>query len=432
MDLTKQPPRRPSNLGMAGVAGLARMTDKARGANDETEGEYKYGRVSGLDVEVLGLIGMSHEEFAEAADELDDAALSDLVAERIRDKQAEVSAFNNEQLNREPQDDLHRRLLKERLEKYAPGRTDISTVFASIELDDTGLFRDTDLTQRPPRTPYLRSVAGVMGLARMGDKARAYKAGLLGAYRYGSDSGLDQSILDLIGVDAEAFAAAAYENPNDSELGDWVHQHMDKTPAQISAFNAWRAAFGRHGDVHQRFLSRRAEMAPEPVSIETFFDLIDYDDEKSFGLVDLTRHAPRSGYDSSVGGVTGLARLIDKGRAHNGDTLGDYWYGEDSGLDRALLEFLGLSGDEFAQKLQQWDSDDAVVAGLGDQLQRLAGEIATFNEKYQTAGPANDRSWGFLRSVVAKNDPGRTELASFCAITALDDQISFARQKAGI
>ena len=27
MDLTKQPPRRPSNTGMAGLAGLARMTD---------------------------------------------------------------------------------------------------------------------------------------------------------------------------------------------------------------------------------------------------------------------------------------------------------------------------------------------------------------------------------------------------------------------
>ena len=432
MDLTKQPPRRPSNMSMAGVAGLARMTDKARAANDETEGEYKYGRISGLDVEVLAVIGMTHEEFAEAAEELDDNALGKLVAERIGDKQAAVSAFNKEQLEREPQDDLHRHLLKERLEKFAPGRTDVRTVFASIELDDMGLFRDTDLTRRPPRTPYLRSVAGVMGLARMGDKARAYKAGLLGAYRYGPDSGLDTAIVELIGVDAEAFAAAAYENPNDSELGDWVRQHMDKTAAQISAFNAWRAHFGRHGESRQRLFARRAEMTPEPEGIETFFDLIDCDDECSFGLVDLTRHAPRSPYDSSVGGLCGLARLIDKGRALNGDTLGAYWYGEDSGLDRAVLAFLGVGADEFAQSLQQGDSDAAVVAGLGERLERRDNEIAAFNQEYQTMGPSNERVWVFLRGVVAKNDPSRTDLASFCAITALDDQVSFARQKAAV
>ena len=31
MDLTRQPPRRPSNAQVAGIVGLARMIDKARG-----------------------------------------------------------------------------------------------------------------------------------------------------------------------------------------------------------------------------------------------------------------------------------------------------------------------------------------------------------------------------------------------------------------
>ena len=35
MDLTHQPPRRPSNLGVAGIVGAARMTDKARAHNAE-------------------------------------------------------------------------------------------------------------------------------------------------------------------------------------------------------------------------------------------------------------------------------------------------------------------------------------------------------------------------------------------------------------
>jgi len=53
--------------------------------------------------------------------------------------------------------------------------------------------------------------------------------------------------------------------------------------------------------------------------------LLDYDDEQSFGLVDLTRHAPRNPYDDSAGGLAGLARMIDKARAANSGTLGKYW-----------------------------------------------------------------------------------------------------------
>ena len=58
MDLTRQPPRRPSNAQVAGIVGLARMIDKARGHNAETIGEFKYGDDSGLDVEVLEFINM--------------------------------------------------------------------------------------------------------------------------------------------------------------------------------------------------------------------------------------------------------------------------------------------------------------------------------------------------------------------------------------
>ena len=140
MDLTRQPPRRPSNAGVAGIIGLARMIDKARGHNAETIGEFKYGDDSGLDVEVLEFINMNAAEFAEAVDELDDEVLGVLALERAQKGQGEIDAFNEEHLTREPQDELHERLLVERIAKYAPERTDIKTVFASIELDDWGAF----------------------------------------------------------------------------------------------------------------------------------------------------------------------------------------------------------------------------------------------------------------------------------------------------
>ena len=433
MDLTRQPPRRPSNAGVAGIAGLARMIDKARGHNAETIGEFKYGDDSGLDVEVLEFINMNAAEFAEAVDELDDEVLGVLALERAQKSQAEIDAFNEEHLTREPQDELHERLLVERIAKYAPERTDIKTVFASIELDDWGAFRDLDLTAQPPRSPYLRSVFGVAGAARMADKARAVTCGKLGEYRYGADSSQDAAILDFLGIEEDAFRQAAYENPNDDELSEWIAERCEKSAADKSVFNAWRANVGRYGEMHERLKMRRAEIAPERGDIESFFDLQDLDDELSFGLTDLRRHPPRSAFDQSVGGLACLARMIDKFRAAHCNCLGEYWCGEDSGFDRAVLEFLGLDQAAFAEAIAANGTDEALVAWLGERLSgKSEEEKAQFNQRLLTAGPRNDRQQSFLLNAVSRLDASRTDIESFAALTLLDDKVSFARLKAGV
>ena len=138
MDLTKQPPRRPSNIGMAGLVGLARMADKARAYRDETLGDYKYGESSGLDRDVLEFIGLGANEFAEFAARLGDDGLENKVKERLQGSTQEIAVFNDENLRRVPQDDLHRKLLEERVAKYVSGSTEITTVLQSMELDRLG------------------------------------------------------------------------------------------------------------------------------------------------------------------------------------------------------------------------------------------------------------------------------------------------------
>ncbi len=432
MDLTQQPPRRPSNRAIAGIVCLARMTDKARGHDAELMGEYKYGDDSGMDSETLSFFGMVAGEFEEAAVDNDDAQLTDLVTERMAGREAEITAFNEEWLARKPQDELHRRLLAERLARYAPERTDITTVIQSIELDDWGAFRDLDLTAGPPRTPYLRSVAGVAGAARMGDKARAKVAGLIGEYKYGSDSGIDRIILEFLGVGEDEFAQAAYANPNDDELSDWVKVHGDLSAPRIAAHNARLSARGLNTpDVGERFLQRRAQIAPERTDITAFFDLIDLDDELSFGI-DLNRRPPRSPYDDSLAGLLGLARMIDKARAANAGRLGLYWYGQDSGIDRRLLELLGLSQEEFAEALEKRDTDDAVIEWLGNRLDKTPAEKEAFNDMLINLRPSTDGQEAFLRSIVRKYDADRTDIESFLAAGVLDDEITFARLKAKV
>ena len=433
MDLTRQPPRRPSNAGVAGIIGLARMIDKARGHNAEAIGEFKYGDDSGLDVEVLEFINMNAAEFAEAVDELDDEVLGVLALERAQKSQGEIDTFNEEHLTREPQDELHERLLVERIAKYAPERTDIKTVFASIELDDWGAFRDLDLTAQPPRSPYLRSVFGVAGAARMADKARAVTCGKLGEYRFGADSSQDAAILDFLGIGEDAFRQAAYENPNDDELSEWVAERCQKSAADKSIFNAWRANVGRYGEMHERLKMRRAEVAPERGDVQSFFDLQDLDDELSFGLTDLRRHPPRSPFDQSVVGLACLARMIDKFRAAHCNCLGEYWCGEDSGFDRAVLDFLGINQEAFAEAIAANGTDEALVAWLGERLSGKSEEDkAEFNQRLLTAGPRNDRQQDFLRNAVSRLDASRTDIESFAALVLLDDKVSFARLKAGV
>ena len=47
-------------------------------------------------------------------------------------------------------------------------------------------------------------------------------------------------------------------------------------------------------------------------------------------------------------------------------------------------------------------------------------------------GPGNEQQWDFLREVVAKLDPSRTDIETFTALTVLDDTVYFARLKAAV
>jgi hypothetical protein len=414
---------------MGGIVGLARMTDKSRGHNDETIGVYVYGADSGLDTDILKFLNMTADEFAEASESLDDNALAGLALEKAGKSDEEIAAFNKGWLDKEPKDQRHRELLVERIAQFAPGNTEIKTVLASIALDDWGLFRDKDLTQGPPRTAHLRSVAGIAGAARTADKARAYKCGKLGEYKYGKDSILDDSMFGAFKLDAEAFAEAAYNNPNDDELSEWVLANIEVMPGQISAYNSYlkNAGFTHY---REQFLEWHDEVCPDRRDINTILDMMDYDDEISFGFVDLTRRPPRSPYNTTIGGVTALGRTIDKCRAHLSGNLGLYWFGEDSGLDNNVLEFLGTTQDEFTEAAKTNTTDEALVAWLGERLNKSDEEKEQFNHKIWSISPQDERQEKFLRNLVGKFDASRSDIDNFSAAALLDDEISFARLKA--
>ena len=431
MDLTKQPPRRPSNTGISGCVNMARMADKARAYNDETLGDFVYGEDSGLDLILLEFLDISADDFADAADRYTDADLSRWVKEVSDRTDEEIQAFNRHHLGREPDDEAGKKRLRDRVEKYVPGSTDIKTVFQSIELDDWASFREADLTSRAPRTPYCRDVAGIYALARMADKGRADRAGHLGDYIYNCP--IDQAVLEFLEISAEDFQEAAYRNPNDLELGNWIREQSARTQDQISTFNMRISRKGPEND-EQRAIFEKAihNVAPERTDVTTWFDLLDLDDEASFNAVDLNRHPPRSPYDTSVGGMASLARMIDKGRAAQGDTLGDFWYGEDSGIDKYILRFLGISPDDFSGALKAHPADADLLAWLEAQGKNSEAQIAIFNQKICKLGPRDEETWTWFRGVVATLDASRTDFTTYFELMQLSDQVAFTRLRVGV
>jgi len=78
--------------------------------------------------------------------------------------------------------------------------------------------------------------------------------------------------------------------------------------------------------------------------------------------MDLINNFPRPG-EQLLGGYPWLARMIDKARAYNEGTLGDYIY--PCPIDKELLSELDLSGEEFAEIVEQSAIDDEVLERLG-------------------------------------------------------------------
>lgn len=426
MDLTRQPPRRPTNLSVAGIVGAARMTDKARAYNNETLGEYVYGENSGLDQRVLAFLGISADAYAEAAREHDDTALGNWVLETSEKSAAEIAEFNDTELSHLPDTEAHKQRLKDRLARYAPGRTDITTVLQSMELDDWGSFWQVDLTAAPPRSARAKDVAGICGVARMADKARAARAEKIGDYIYGDDSGQDVRILTFLGISAVDFQEAAVKNPNDLEIGAWVRENCDKSDDDIETFNETLINYAPNEASQERFNARRQEIDPTRTDITTWVALQDLDDQLSFGIIDLNRRAPRSPYSTDVYGMVQLARLIDKGRASNSNTLGAYFYGEDSGIDRATLTFLGVSATEFADKLKTLSTDAEVEAWLKADHPKSDADIATYNEQMTQMGPTDERYKALMANMINKIAPERTDINTWFALMLLDDEKTFA------
>jgi hypothetical protein len=137
--------------------------------------------------------------------------------------------------------------------------------------------------------------------------------------------------------------------------------------------------------------------------------------------MDLTKTAPRSAKDK-LAGLVSLERTIDKAKAYNDGDLGDYHY--DCPHDKPLFEFLGTNGPEFAQKVKELGSDQAIAAWLQDKSlsRKSQADIQAFNDDrmHWHPEPGTD-SANFFNSERQRVAPDRPEIVTWFDLLDLDE-----------
>ena len=112
-----------------------------------------------------------------------------------------------------------------------------------------------------PRNMLSKEVAGICGVARLTDKARAAHAGEIGDYKYGVDSEQDKRILSYLGISAEAFQDAAVRIDNDVRFGTWVLDNCQRSSKEISKFNRELQSWWQSRMPENDFAKRRRKLA---------------------------------------------------------------------------------------------------------------------------------------------------------------------------
>ena len=125
-----------------------------------------------------------------------------------------------------------------------------------------------------PRDLLNKEVAGICGVARLTDKARAAHAGEIENYKYGADSKQDTGILSFLGISADAFQEAAVRIDNDIRLGMWVLDNCKRSSKEISTFNRKLKLWWQSKMPSDTYSKRRRELARRQPSISYEMDLL--------------------------------------------------------------------------------------------------------------------------------------------------------------
>lgn len=115
-----------------------------------------------------------------------------------------------------------------------------------------------------------------------------------------------------------------------------------------------------------------------------------------------------------------LARMIDKCRAVLAGTEGEYIY--PCPMDDRLLEFAGITSDQFTAAVKTNPTDEGVAAWFRQAARpHPAAELNEWNEKLLLRGPSSPESLEKFKKYRDAVDPSRIDLTAWSDLQDLEE-----------
>jgi hypothetical protein len=135
--------------------------------------------------------------------------------------------------------------------------------------------------------------------------------------------------------------------------------------------------------------------------------------------MDLRKDFPRS-MRFKLAGYAHLARMIDKCRAVLAGTEGEYIY--PCPMDERLMEFVGITSDQFTTAVKANSTDEGVVKWLEQTAKpRQPAELEEWNQKLLARGPSSPESAARFKKYLAAIDPSRTDITAWSDLQDLEE-----------
>jgi len=135
--------------------------------------------------------------------------------------------------------------------------------------------------------------------------------------------------------------------------------------------------------------------------------------------MDLRKNFPRS-MRVKLEGYVHLARMIDKCRAVLAGTEGEYIY--PCPMDERLMEFAGVTADQFTVAVRANPTDEGVAAWFQQAAKPHApADLEEWNQKLLRRGPSSPESMERFKKYRDAVDRSRTDLTAWSDLQDLEE-----------
>ena len=139
----------------------------------------------------------------------------------------------------------------------------------------------------------------------------------------------------------------------------------------------------------------------------------------NWNLMDLRSSFPRS-MRVKMAGYVHLARMIDKCRAVLAGTEGEYVY--PCPMDDRLMEFVGITANQFTAAVKADPSDDTVAKWFTQKAKaHPPAEFEVWNRMMLSRGPSTPKKQKYFNKLRDAVDPSRTDLAAWADLQDLEE-----------